>query len=248
MRYAFFKTLRPKQWAKNLIAFIPLLFSGKFGEHGAIVSACICFLGLCATSSFVYILNDLVDVESDRQHPVKKFRTIPSGQISVLQGQILAAFCLLIGLGLGFYERPSLALIFIAYLVLNLAYIFALKNFAIIDILCIAAGFVLRAIAGAAAIHVQPSEWFLLCTSLGAMFLALEKRRQEIKLLAEISGQHRVSLNQYTPLLLQRMENLILPSLVTSYAFYSFLSFHGKFMMLTVPIVLCWRRLFRPQN
>ena len=238
MKSAIFKTLRPKQWAKNLICFIPLLFSGKFGDHEAIVSSLICFLGLCAISSFIYILNDFVDVASDKEHPVKKFRPIASGEINVLQGQFLAAFCLILGLSLGFYERPVLALIFVAYLTLNLFYIFTLKNFAIIDILCIAAGFVLRAVAGAAAIHVQPSEWFLLCTTLGAMFLALEKRRHEISLLAESSSKHRVVLSQYTPRLLQRMEGVILPSLLTSYAFYSFLSFHGKFMMATVPIVL----------
>ncbi|MDR3615260.1 MAG: decaprenyl-phosphate phosphoribosyltransferase [Candidatus Obscuribacterales bacterium] len=238
MKSAIFKTLRPKQWAKNLICFIPLLFSGRFGDHDSIVSTLICFLGLCAISSFIYILNDFVDVASDKEHPVKKFRPIASGQITAFQGQLLAASCLILGLSLGFYERPFLALIFVAYLVLNLGYICTLKNFAIIDILCISAGFVLRAVAGAAAIHVQPSEWFLLCTTLGAMFLALEKRRQELNLLAESSSKHRSSLSQYTPLLLQRMENVILPSLVTSYAFYSFLSFHGKFLMLTVPIVL----------
>jgi 4-hydroxybenzoate polyprenyltransferase len=238
MKFAIFKTLRPKQWAKNLICFVPLLFSGKFGDHDAVVSSIICCLGLCAISSFIYILNDIVDVASDKEHPVKKFRPIASGKVSVIQGQQLAICCLILGLSLGFYERPVLAFIFVAYLVLNSCYISTLKNFAIMDILCIAAGFVLRAIAGAAAIHVQPSEWFLLCTTLGAMFLALEKRRQEINLLAESSSKHRVVLSQYTPLLLQRMEGVILPSLVTSYAFYSFLSFHGRFMMVTVPIVL----------
>ena len=183
-------------------------------------------------------MNDLVDVASDKEHPIKKSRPIASGEVTAFQGRLLAASCLVVGLSLGFYERPVLALIFVAYLVLNVFYIFSLKNFAIIDILCISAGFVLRAVAGVAAIHVQPSEWFLLCTTLGAMFLALEKRRQEINLLAERSSKHRVSLSQYTPLLLQRMESVILPSLVTSYAFYSFLSFHGKFLMVTVPIVL----------
>ena len=238
MSSAFFRTLRPKQWAKNLICFMPLLFSGKFADCNAIVSSCICFLGLCAISSFIYVLNDLIDVGSDREHPVKKFRPIAAGEISNFDAKFIAFLCLILGLALGFAERPIICFIFTAYVMLNLCYTYALKNFAIIDVLCIASGFVLRAVAGAAAIHVQPSEWLLLCTTLGAMFLALEKRRQESRLLADESGKFRPSLYRYTPALLQRMENVILPSLITSYALYSFLSFHGKFMMATVPIVL----------
>ncbi len=150
----------------------------------------------------------------------------------------LAAVCFAGGFWAAFYVRPALAAICLVYVIMNVAYSYKLKHFAIIDVLIIAFGFVLRAVAGAVAVHVPASGWFLLCTILGALFLGLEKRRYELMLLATQTTEHRQSLSGYSVALVQRLESLIAPSLLTAYTFYSFLSFHGQWMLVTVPIVL----------
>jgi 4-hydroxybenzoate polyprenyltransferase len=235
---ALIKQMRPKQWVKNLIVFVPLLFSGKFNDPGALLAAFLCCLAFCGISSGIYVINDLKDLEADRAHPSKRFRPIAAGVISVANAWALSLFCLVAGLGAAFYVRPTLSLVCCAYVALNLAYSYWLKKLVIIDVLCIAFGFVLRAVAGAVAVHVPASGWFLLCTTLGALFLALEKRRHEVGLLAAESVSHRSVLSEYSDSLLSRLENLIAPSLLTAYIFYSFQSFHGQWMLLSVPIVL----------
>ena len=235
---ALIKQLRPKQWVKNLIVFVPLLFSGKFGEGGAVLAAAYCCLAFCSISSGIYAVNDLNDLQADRAHPRKRFRPIAAGVISVPAAWALSLFCFAAGLSLAFYVRPTLTLVCLAYIVLNFVYSYFLKKIVIIDVLSIAFSFVLRAVAGAVAVHVPASGWFLLCTTLGALFLALEKRRHEVSLLADQSASHRTVLQEYSLNLLVRLENLITPSLLTAYAFYSFQSFHGQWMLLTVPIVL----------
>ncbi len=232
------RQLRPKQWVKNLIVFAPLLFSGKFSDSGALLGATLCALSFCSISSGIYVVNDLNDLEADRLHPSKRFRPIASGAISTGSAWVLSMFCFLAGLALAFYVRPTLSFVCLAYIALNFAYSYWLKKLVVIDILCIAFGFVLRAVAGAVAVHVAASGWFLLCTTLGALFLGLEKRRHEVTLLAGVSAGHRSVLNEYTLTLVTRLENLIAPSLLTAYTFYSFQSFHGQWMLLTVPIVL----------
>jgi 4-hydroxybenzoate polyprenyltransferase len=142
------------------------------------------------------------------------------------------------GFALAYSVRHSVIIVLAGYLALSLAYTFVLKHHAIVDVLSIAAGFLLRAVAGAVAVHVPTSGWFLLCSGLGAIFLALEKRRAEIRVLQEAAGAHRPVLQGYQSQLLDRMQSLILPTLLTAYAFYSFLSIHGQWMMLTVPFVV----------
>jgi 4-hydroxybenzoate polyprenyltransferase len=232
------KELRPKQWVKNLIVFAPLLFSHQFLERNSLLLAACCFLSFCLIASGVYVLNDVVDVEADRLHPTKKERPIASGRLSVKLASSAGAICLVGGLALSFIIRPTLATVCLGYLALNLLYSIKLKAVPILDVFCIASGFVIRAVAGAVAIHVVPSSWFLLCTTLGALFLALEKRRQELKLVAHDPTSHRKVLSEYSVNLLSRMESVIVPSLLTAYAFYSFQSPQGNWMMLTVPIVL----------
>jgi 4-hydroxybenzoate polyprenyltransferase len=232
------KQLRPKQWVKNLIVFVPLLFSGKFSDEGALLAAGLCCIAFCSISSGIYVLNDLNDLQADRAHPTKRFRPIAAGVISVGNAWALCLCCLAVGLGTAFYVRPTLSLVCCAYVALNFAYSYWLKKLVIIDVLCIAFGFVLRAVAGAVAVHVPASGWFLLCTTLGALFLALEKRRHEVTLLAAQSVSHRSVLSDYSVPFLSRLENLIAPSLLTAYIFYSFQSFHGQWMLLTIPIVL----------
>jgi len=232
------KQLRWKQWPKNLICFAPLLFSGKFVEPHAFIAAVICFVAFCMISSGIYVLNDIMDVEADRMHPIKKHRPIASGKLNIKMALAVGLCSLLGGFAAAFWLRHTLVFICLGYVILNVAYSLKLKHVAIVDILCISSGFVFRAIAGAVAINVMPSSWFLLCTTLGALFLAMEKRRQEIIVLSNESATHRKALTDYSLPLISRFESLVVPSLLTAYAFYTSNSQHGQYMMITIPVVL----------
>ncbi|MBI4532968.1 MAG: decaprenyl-phosphate phosphoribosyltransferase [Candidatus Melainabacteria bacterium] len=232
------QALRPRQWTKNLIAYAPLLFATKMHEGLLFLDATWCVLSFCLISGALYIFNDVLDAEADRAHPKKRLRPIASGKLDKNTASVFALVVVFIGLAISFLVRPTLTVVCLVYLALGLTYATVLKHHPILDVLAIAAGFVLRAFAGALAVRVPMSGWFLLCTSLAALFLALEKRRQELNLLGDNSTIHRKSLEGYSIELLDRMESIIVPSLLTSYAFYSFLSIHGQWMMLTVPFVL----------
>lgn len=232
------KQLRWKQWPKNLICFAPLLFSGKFLDPHALLAACLCFAAFCMISSGIYILNDIMDVEADRMHPIKKNRPIASGKLNIKVALMVGVVSLITGFSIAYFLRHTLVFICLGYVVLNVAYSLKLKHIAIIDILCISSGFVFRAIAGSVAVNVMPSSWFLLCTTLGALWLAMEKRRQEIIVLSHESSTHRKALTDYSLPLISRFESLVVPSLLTSYSFYTFNSPHGQYMMLTIPVVL----------
>lgn len=238
MPLVLFRLLRPRQWTKNFIAFAPALFAGKLFDPQVILHTSMCVVALCLVSGSVYVFNDCLDVEADRKHPTKCKRPLASGLVSVRTAALVGGLALLSSLVLAYITRPALSLVLLAYLLLQVAYTARLKHRVILDAFCIAAGFVLRALAGGAAAHVQLSAWFLLCTSLGALFLALEKRRQEFRLLGADAASHRKVLGKYSPELLDRMEATIVPSLLTAYAFYSFQSQYGQWMMITVPMVL----------
>jgi len=233
-----FKLLRPRQWTKNFIAYAPALFAGRLFELDVITHVSACVLALCFISGAIYIFNDILDREADRKHPTKCNRPLAAGLVGVNTALIVAGLALTLSFILAYLIRPALALVFLAYLLLQVAYTFKLKKRVILDVFCIASGFVLRALAGGAAVHVPLSAWFLLCTSLGALFLALEKRRQELRALGEGASEHRSVLGKYSLALLDRMEAVIVPTLVTAYAFYSFQSSYGQWMMITVPMVL----------
>lgn len=232
------RLLRPRQWTKNLIAVLPLLFSGNLFKPDLLIHVALCVAGLCLLSGSIYVFNDILDVEADRKHPTKCKRPIAAGAIQVSEAWILGLICLGLSFIFAYSVRPALCLVFLAYLLLQMAYTHRLKHRVVLDIFCIAAGFVLRALAGGASAHVPLSSWFLLCTSLGALYLGLEKRRQELAVLGESAASHRKVLGKYSDRLVDRMEAVILPSLVTAYAFYSFQSQYGQWMMITVPIVL----------
>lgn len=230
--------LRPRQWTKNLIAYAPILFGGKLLDPDAVINTSICVVCLCLVSGFIYVANDIKDREADAKHPAKRRRPIASGQVSVRVAATIAVVALILGLIGGFVIRPTLCVVLLLYVVLQVVYNYSLKHQPILDIFSIAAGFILRALAGGAASHVVLSGWFILCASLGALFLAIEKRRQELKVLGVEANEHRKSLDKYSMDLIDRMEAVIVPSLVTSYAIYSFFSPSGQWMMLTLPFVL----------
>ncbi|HEY9714034.1 MAG TPA: decaprenyl-phosphate phosphoribosyltransferase [Chroococcales cyanobacterium] len=232
------KLVRPKQWTKNLIAFVPILFAMKIHELPLLLRVSGCFAAFCFASSAIYVLNDVLDRETDRAHPTKKNRPIASGRVSLGAARTVAIGCTIVAILISFLVRPSLVLVIAAYLGLMVCYTLWLKHMVLVDVFCIATGFVLRALGGAVAASIYISNWFLLCTSFGALFLGLEKRRKELQLLKDDAQSHRKTLTSYSVELLDRMESVIVPCLLTCYALYSFQSYHGQNMLITVPFVV----------
>jgi len=236
-------SLRPHQWTKNLVVLAALAFSKHLFEADAILRAGIAFVVFCALSGAVYLINDLSDLERDRLHPSKRLRPLASGALSVPAARLASGLLLLGGLGAATTLGPSFAVCSLAYVVLNFAYSFGLKNVPILDTLAISLGFVLRAVAGALAIDVHISSWLLVCTILLALFLSLTKRRHELVSLDEAAGEHRSILTEYTPYLLDQMISVVAASCLMAYAFYTMApetleKYQTERLALTIPFVL----------
>jgi 4-hydroxybenzoate polyprenyltransferase len=236
-------SLRPNQWTKNLFVFGALVFAQKLNDPHAVLRATAAFVVFCALSGAVYLINDVLDREQDQRHPLKARRPIASGAVdpkmAIVAALVIAAAALFAAsrLGLPFFATAC------AYLGLLWAYSAYLKHFVILDVLTIAAGFTLRAVAGGAAISVPVSHWLLVCTSLLALFLALSKRRHELVLLAADASDHRASLDQYTPYLLDQMISVVTASTLIAYAFYTISpetteKFGTTLLSLTIPFPL----------
>lgn len=181
--FAWFTSLRPLDWTKNLFFLAPLLFSGHVADADLVLKALAGFVLFCILSSGSYLFNDLIDLEIDRSHPDKKRRPIASGQIPVLQAKIAAMILLGIGFGGAFLFEKHVGLLVFFFLLIQISYSLGLKDWVIIDVLVISAGFVLRVLAGAAVISVTPSAGIILCTVLLSLFLGFSKRRNELTLL-----------------------------------------------------------------
>jgi 4-hydroxybenzoate polyprenyltransferase len=216
-----FLTLRPEQWTKNLLIFAGVLFSGRLRDTGAVLTSAIAFVIFCALSSAVYIFNDVADREADRQHPLKCMRPLACGALdlsaAITAGLVLAVAALMAA----FAIAPAVGMVAIAYLALLSLYSAALKHVVIVDVLVIAAGFVLRAVAGAVAIAVPISHWLLICTTLLALFLALSKRRHELTMLGDGAIGHRRILEEYSPYLLDQMIAVVTASTLVAYTLYT---------------------------
>ena len=214
-------SLRPEQWTKNLLVFAGLVFGGRLMDPQRVEAAVATFGIFCALSGAVYLFNDVADRKTDDMHPHKRLRPIASGRLSptiaivagltLTAGAVQAAF--LIGTPLGL-----IAATYVAALVL---YSLALKHFVIVDVLTIAGGFVLRAIAGAVAVEVPIGHWLLVCTTLLALFLALSKRRHELIALADDASEHRRILDEYSPYLLDQMIAVVTSSTLIAYIVYA---------------------------
>lgn len=218
---AFFRALRPHQWTKNLLVFAALLFSKHLFEPGPFLLAFLAFLAFCGLAGAVYLWNDIADIEQDRLHPKKKLRPLAAGELSVRTATIGAAALVVGALSLSFWIDWRLGLCASAYLGMNLGYSFGLKHVVILDVLTLALGFVLRALAGGFAIQAPVTEWLLVLTLLLALFLALAKRRHEITSLGEGASSHRAILAEYSPYLIDQMTSVVTASVVTAYAFYT---------------------------
>jgi 4-hydroxybenzoate polyprenyltransferase len=234
---------RPRQWVKNIVVFAAVVFSRNALDPGKLTTSIFAFLIFCQLSSVMYLVNDLMDVEKDRVHPVKRRRPMAAGllpvnavRITVLVGVFLAALLA------GTINRDFL-LVAGLYFLLNIAYSLFLKSIVIIDIFSIAFGFVLRAAAGAVAIDVEISNWLLVCVILLSLFLAIGKRRHELTLLGDNAVNHRSILGQYSVALLDQMAAVMTASTVMAYCLYTLSAdtlakFGGDNLKYTIPFVI----------
>ena len=214
-------SLRPEQWTKNLFVFAGVLFGGHLLDVPAMLRAVTAFVIFCALSGVVYIFNDLADRAADQRHPIKRLRPIPSGRLSSATAAIAAAILCLAALIAAALLSPIFAVLATTYVALLMLYSVVLKHLVIIDALTIAAGFVLRAAAGAVAVFVPISHWLLVCTTLLALFLVLSKRRHELTILADGAMTHRPILEEYSPYLLDQMIAVVTASTLVAYSVYS---------------------------
>jgi len=237
------RSLRPAQWIKNLLVFAGLIFGEKLGDPASVARASLAFAVFCLLSSAIYLINDVLDREADRRHPVKSRRPIASGVVSVSAALTTAVVLIGASLAGAFEINRAFGLVASSYLVLNALYSLSLKHIVILDVITLAGGFVLRAYGGAVAISVVFSHWLLLLTLLLALFLALSKRRAELVALADEASDHRPSLAHYSPYLLDQMIGVVTASTLLAYAFYTISpetvqKFHTDRLLLTVPFPL----------
>jgi 4-hydroxybenzoate polyprenyltransferase len=233
--------LRPRQWTKNVVVLAALVFARRIFEPVPFLQALAAFGAFCAASGAVYLVNDILDVEQDRLHPRKRRRPIAAGDLPIPLAWVLAGALGAGTLAFAYLVRPALAAVILAYIAVQLIYSLFLKHQVILDVFTIAAGFVLRAAAGAVAIGVPVSPWLYVCTILLALFQALAKRRAEIMLLAESAGSHRRILEEYSATLLEEMIAVVTSSTVMAYSLYTFSAENlprNHSMMLTIPFVL----------
>jgi 4-hydroxybenzoate polyprenyltransferase len=232
--------MRPQEWVKNLLVYAGLLFSGQFDEIHAILAATVTFVAFCMVASAGYLVNDVQDIEEDRQHPKKRFRPIAAGELGVRTAITLAAVLALIGLGgATVLEGPTIGGIVLAYAVGTTLYSYVFKHEVILDVMAIAGLFVLRVLAGAVAVDADASAYLLLCTGMVALFLGFTKRRQEATSELHAGTESRPVLEHYSIPFLDQMVSLVTAGTVMSYAIYCVNSpLIGSKMLGTLPAVV----------
>ena len=232
---------RPRQWTKNLLVFAAPLFSFRL-LLDVWLAAGAALVAFCLISSAIYLLNDCLDVEADRAHPVKCNRPIAAGRVSVPSAACTAVLFALMSLGLAIWITPSLGAVVLLYALVQVCYCFKLKHVPVLDLFCIASGFLLRAIAGAIAASLPVSPWFLLTVGLLALFLAIEKRKAELRLARAVGMSMRKVLERYSLPLLSRLESTVATSAFMSYSLWAagpaLKGAPTSWMLLTVPFVL----------
>jgi len=236
-------SLRPRQWTKNLLVFAGVLFGRRLLDPVSVMIAGATFLVFCALSGAVYLFNDVADREADREHPLKRMRPIASGNLSARAALIAAGVLGAAALAASIAIRPALGAASAAYLILLVLYSTVLKHIVIVDVLTIAAGFVLRAVAGALVLDINITYWLLMCMGLLAIFLGLAKRRAELVLLDTGAGEHRRILDEYSLPMLDQMISIITASTIIAYTLFttSAETLPRKpfpIMLVTVPLVI----------
>ena len=241
MLKALLEAMRPKQWAKNMFLFAGLIFGEKLFHPSLLVRNVLAFVLFCLISSSVYLINDLTDIEKDRQHPTKRLRPLPSGRLQPRVAAIAAGLFSLISIPLAFLLDLQFGLVALAYLATMITYSLLLKNLVIVDVLVVAAGYLLRVAGGVIVTGVPFSPWLYLCTTLLALFISFSKRRHELLILEGAANEHRATLNEYTPHLLDEMIAVVTSTTVVAYSLYTFSAPNlppNHTMMLTIPFVL----------
>jgi 4-hydroxybenzoate polyprenyltransferase len=237
------RLMRPHQWVKNSFVLTGLLFGHAWHSPVLVTQAIIAFVSFCLISSTVYIINDIVDIEQDRHHPSKRKRPLPSGKLKTSTAAMFAAFLGATALTLAFFASTTVVLILLLYAAMNLAYSLKLKHVVILDVFIIATGFMLRILAGTLGLGIPPSQWLLLCGLMVTLFLGFSKRRAEIIALSEDKSSHRKVLEDYSPVLLDKMIVVTAAGLIMSYSLYTMnpetIRIHGTANLIyTVPFVI----------
>ncbi len=236
------KACRPKQWTKNFIVFAGPAFN--FDYSGDILqNSIISVISFCLISSSIYLLNDVIDIKSDRKHPIKKFRPIASGKLTIPLALIISfVFAITSIVGAHILIPGYLSYILLSYLLLQIIYCLKLKKEPILDIICISAGFFLRAFAGITACNLPNSPWFLLTVGMLALFLTIEKRKFELRRYLKTSIETRKVLKNYSIPLLLRFENIVTTSCFLTYSLWAagpkLEGANTSWMMLTIPFVI----------
>lgn len=236
------RTMRPRQWSKNVIIYAGLVFDGRLFDINLLIATTLVVLCFCLVSSSVYIINDLVDIEKDRLHPRKKLRPLPSGQLNPRFAVVAAALLAIVSIAAATWLNLWVGLVVFVYLAQNIAYSLYLKNIVLIDVMVLSLGFLLRVLAGVLIADVSNfSPWLYVCITLLSLFLGFGKRRHEITLLQSDAAAHRSSLQEYNLPLLDQIMSLVTTSTFVTYTFYSFeaqtaLVRDGR-LLLTTPFV-----------
>ncbi|WP_238420849.1 decaprenyl-phosphate phosphoribosyltransferase [Gordonia sp. 'Campus'] len=216
------KAVRPRQWVKNVLVLAAPLAAGNITEVSVLRDAGIAFVAFCLAASSIYLVNDAMDVESDRNHPTKRFRPIAAGVVPVTLAYILAVVLLAGSIGIAFLANWQTAVVIAIYLVIQLGYCFGLKNQAVIDICIVSSGFLLRAVAGGVAAEIVLSQWFLLVMAFGSLFMAAGKRYAELQLAERTGAKIRKALEYYTTTYLRFVWTLSATAVVIFYGLWAF--------------------------
>lgn len=240
---ALLRLMRPQQWLKNGFVLVGLLFGHAWRDAELLGTALWAFAAFCLLSSAVYVFNDLIDREQDRRHPRKRHRPLAAGTVGIPLALTLLAACLAGGIALAFTRAGHAPWTFVAYLAINAAYTLGLKHIVVLDVFLIAAGFMLRLLAGTVGLGIAPSQWLLLCGLMLTLFLGFAKRRAEMGVLEVDSAAHRRVLEHYSPALLDQFTTVATACTVVSYSLYTVspetVALHGSTqLILTVPFVL----------
>ena len=247
MPRAMLRLLRPTQWSKNGLLFLPFIFSLNLhwdlddptAAGRLLALAALGAVIYCALSGATYVINDIIDADRDRAHPAKRLRPIAAGRVKVGPAMAVAVVLLLVGVGAAFAMSLLMGIVAIAYVTLTVSYSLALKNLMMIDVMAVAAAYLVRVLAGAVAIDVPISPWLYVCTMLGALLISIGKRRSEVELMEDGASNHRNTLDHYTLPLLDRMIAVVTPSALIAYALYTFTAPNlPEQMMLTIPFVI----------
>ena len=236
-----FRLVRPKQWTKNGFVLAGVVFAGEAFSAPSVAKSLLAFVAFCLLSGAVYAANDVLDIKEDRQHPLKRLRPVASGDISARAALFFAVLLAAAGLALCFAIDLGVGIMGLAYLGLQALYTPILKHVALLDVMSISAGFVIRALAGVEAVGKPVSPWLIVCTGLLTLFLGFSKRRHELATLGDGAIGHRKNLRDYSVPMLDEMMNIMVSATIIAYSLYTFTVYTNQdefFMMASIPFVV----------